>query len=63
MTIFLKNKSLINDILLYNNTTYVKLLSIIIWLFFINLKYFTLHYLWLSMVILNYFWLLKVISP
>jgi hypothetical protein len=25
--------------------------------FFINLNYFTLHYLWLFMDILNYFWL------
>jgi hypothetical protein len=33
----------------------VKLLLIIIWIFFINLNYFTLHYLRLFMIILNYF--------
>jgi hypothetical protein len=49
--------------LLIYNITYVKLLSIIIWLFSINLKYFTLHYLWLFTVILNYFWLFLAISP
>jgi hypothetical protein len=41
-------------------TSYVKLLSIIIWLFFINLNYFTLHYLRLFMAIfkfIGYFWL------
>jgi hypothetical protein len=31
--------------------------------FFINLNDFTLHYLRLFMVILNYFWLFLVISP
>jgi hypothetical protein len=40
-----------------NYTTYAKLFSIIIWLFFINLNYFTLHYLRLFMAIINYFWL------
>jgi hypothetical protein len=39
----------------YNNIIYVKLLSIIIWLFFINLNYFTPHYLWLFLAIVNYF--------
>jgi hypothetical protein len=46
MTIFLKKKGLINGFYYYyNNTTYVKVLSIILWIFFINLNYFTLHYL------------------
>jgi len=31
--------------------------------FFINLNYFTLHYLWLFMAILNYFWLFLAILP
>jgi hypothetical protein len=42
---------------------YAKLLSIIIWLFFINLNYFTLHYFQLFMAIFNYFWLFLAISP
>jgi hypothetical protein len=41
-----------NIIIYNNNTTHAKLLSIIIWLFFIHLNYFTLHYLWLF-----HFWL------
>jgi hypothetical protein len=62
MTILLKKKCNKWFLKKYNNTTYVKLLSNIIWLFFINLNYFTLHYLRLFMVILNYFWLFFVIS-
>jgi len=79
MTILLKKKKFNKWIIFlkYNNIIYVKLLSIIIWLFFINLNYFTLHYLWLFLVILSYlilgyfwlceaiigyFWVLKVIS-
>jgi hypothetical protein len=64
----------------YNNTTYVKLLSIIIWPFFIISPYIIYGYLWLFsknlvifcycklfqfrlfIAIINYFWLLKVIS-
>jgi hypothetical protein len=64
MTILLNFKKINGFIFCwYDNTTYVKLLSIIIWLFSINLNYFTLHYLQLFMVILNYFWLFLAISP
>jgi hypothetical protein len=45
----------------YNNITYVRVLLTIIKLLFINLNYFTLHYLWLLMVSFNYFSLLFVI--
>jgi hypothetical protein len=65
MTILLKKKMFNTWIqyLLINNTTYAKLFKTIIGLFFINLNYFTLQYLWLFMVIINYLWLFFVISP
>jgi hypothetical protein len=65
MTILLGNCFLVNGFI-FVNIIILPMLNYFQLLydnFFINLNYFTLHYLWLFMVILNYFWLFLVISP
>ncbi len=65
MTILFEKKSLVIG-LIFVNIIILPMLNyfqILYDFFFINLNYFTLHYLWLFMAILNYFWLFFVISP
>ncbi len=65
MTILLEKKNLVNgfffvNIIILPMLNYFQLLYDY---FFINLNYFTLHYLQLFMAILNYFWFFLAISP
>jgi hypothetical protein len=65
MTIHLKKKMFNKWIFfwVYNNTTYVRLFLVNIVLLFINLNYFTLHYLWLFSISFRYFLLLHTRLP
>jgi hypothetical protein len=63
MTILLEKKSLVNGFIFVNiiKLPMLNYFQLLYEYFFINLNYFTLHYLRLFMAILNYFWLFLVI--
>jgi hypothetical protein len=64
MTILLGKKSLVNGFIFVNIIILPMLnnFQLLYDYFFVNLNYFTLHYLWLFMAILNYFWSFLAIS-